>query len=122
MRGRFYSGFLLASLFFFPAVAIGQNDPGSVSGGMECTVEGNRVTLSWSIQFFAPIDGWTLFRDGSLRQVGAVYLRRFFRRSPKFRRNVIGFAQFVNRCVTHWHFYKFTREARTGRLRLFNSG
>jgi hypothetical protein len=27
----------------------------------------------------------------------------------------------MNRCVTHWHFYKFTREASSGRLRLWNS-
>jgi len=34
----------------------------------------------------------------------------------------LGFAQFMNRCVTHWHFYKFTREGTAGKLRLFNSG
>ena len=28
----------------------------------------------------------------------------------------------MNRCVTHWHFYKFTREAIAGRLRTYNSG
>ena len=36
--------------------------------------------------------------------------------------DVIGFAQFMNRCVTHWHFYKFTRLSIAGKLRLFNSG
>jgi hypothetical protein len=28
----------------------------------------------------------------------------------------------MNRCVTHWHFYKFTREMIAGRLRAYNSG
>jgi len=28
----------------------------------------------------------------------------------------------MNRCVTHWHFYRFTREAISGRLRTYNSG
>jgi radical SAM superfamily enzyme YgiQ (UPF0313 family) len=63
-----------------------------------------------------------LLRERSLSSVGAVYLRNFFRRSLRVRSDVIGFAQFMNRCVTHWHFYKFTREATAGRLRLFNSG
>ena len=64
----------------------------------------------------------TLAKDGSLRSVGKTYARYFFQRNLKVRRDVIGFAQFMNRCVTHWHFYRFTREASTGRLRLFNSG
>jgi radical SAM superfamily enzyme YgiQ (UPF0313 family) len=69
---------------------------------------------------------WTLFRallrDGSLGKVGLVYLRYFFRVNARYRRDVIGFAQFMNRCVTHWHFYRFTREASEGKLRLYNSG
>lgn len=64
----------------------------------------------------------TLIKDGSLRKVGRVYARYFFTRNLKYRRDVIGLAQFMNRCVTHWHFYRFTREAINGRLRLFNSG
>jgi hypothetical protein len=36
-------------------------------------------------------------------------------------RGIVGFAQFMNRCVTHWHFYKFTREATSGRLRAYNT-
>jgi radical SAM superfamily enzyme YgiQ (UPF0313 family) len=63
-----------------------------------------------------------LLRDGSISTVGAVYLRNFFSQSMRMRAGVIGFAQFMNRCVTHWHFYKFTRELTAGRLRLFNSG
>jgi radical SAM superfamily enzyme YgiQ (UPF0313 family) len=66
--------------------------------------------------------GFTLLKDRSLRRVGLVYLKYFFRLNLKYRRDVIGFAQFMNRCVTHWHFYKFTREARAGRLRVYNSG
>ena len=65
---------------------------------------------------------WTLFKDRSLRKVGDVYIRNFFKNSLRYRRDVIGFAQFMNACVTHWHFYKFTREGTEGRLRLFNSG
>jgi len=34
---------------------------------------------------------------------------------------IVGFAQFMNRCVTHWHFYKFTRELTAGRLRAYNT-
>ena len=63
----------------------------------------------------------TLWSDGSLRSVGGVYMRKFFRDNLRFRRDVIGFAQYMNRCVTHWHFYKFTREARAGKLRLFST-
>jgi radical SAM superfamily enzyme YgiQ (UPF0313 family) len=65
---------------------------------------------------------WTLFRDGSLGKVGTVYLKYFFRKNLKYRKDVIGLAQFANRCVTHWHFYRFTREARAGTLRTYNSG
>jgi len=65
---------------------------------------------------------WTLLKDGSLGTVGAVYLRYFFRTNLRYRRDVIGFAQFMNRCVTHWHFYRFTREAIAGKLRLFCNG
>jgi len=62
-----------------------------------------------------------LWREGELRSVGGVYLRYFVRLNLKYRADVIGFAQFMNRCVTHWHFYRFTREATGGRLRLWNS-
>jgi hypothetical protein len=62
-----------------------------------------------------------LLRDGSFFAVGGVYARSFFSRKPRGRRGVIGFAQFMNRCVTHWHFYKFTREATAGRLRAYNT-
>ena len=65
---------------------------------------------------------WALLKDGSLRQVGSVYLRYFFKQMRRYQSGVFGFAQFMNRCVTHWHFYRFTREGTTGRLRLFNSG
>jgi radical SAM superfamily enzyme YgiQ (UPF0313 family) len=65
---------------------------------------------------------WTLFKDGSLKEVGLVYCRYFVEHSRRYQRGIVGFTQFVNRCVTHWHFYKFTREGTAGRLRLFNSG
>ena len=61
-----------------------------------------------------------LGRDGSLGSIGRVYLR-YFGKSRRYRSDTIAFAQFMNRCVTHWHFYKFTREASSGRLRLWNS-
>jgi len=32
------------------------------------------------------------------------------------------FAQYMSRCLTHWHFYRFTRDAIAGRLRTYNSG
>jgi radical SAM superfamily enzyme YgiQ (UPF0313 family) len=63
-----------------------------------------------------------LIRDRSLTTIGSVYLRNFFQRSLRLRADIIGFAQFMNRCVTHWHFYKFTCEGTAGKLRLFNSG
>jgi len=64
---------------------------------------------------------WALLRDGSLLSVGVVYLKYFFTRNIWYRRDIIGFAQFMNRCVTHWHFYKFTREAIAGRLWTYNT-
>ena len=73
------------------------------------------VILTWNLF-------WTLLRDGSLKNVGAVYWRNYIEQRRRYQRGVLGFAQFVNRCVTHWHFYKFTREGTSGRLRLFNSG
>jgi hypothetical protein len=69
---------------------------------------------------------WKLFRtllyDGSLKCVGGTYLRYFFSDGRRYLRGAAGFAQFINRCAVHWHFYKFTREMTTGRLRLYNSG
>jgi radical SAM superfamily enzyme YgiQ (UPF0313 family) len=73
------------------------------------------ILLTWNLF-------WTLLRDRSLRKIGRVYLHYFFEHSKRYQRGIVGFAQFMNRCVTHWHFYKFTREATAGRLRLFNSG
>lgn len=64
----------------------------------------------------------TLIKDKKVRKVGGTYVKYFFTRNLKYRRDVIGFAQFMNRCVTHWHFYKFTNLAIAGKLRLFNSG
>jgi hypothetical protein len=63
-----------------------------------------------------------LFKDRSLMTIGAVYLKNFFQGSLRVRADIIGFAQFMNRCVTHWHFYKFTCKGTAGKLRLFNSG
>ena len=63
-----------------------------------------------------------LYRDGALTSVGWTYWKYFWARNLKYRHDVVGFAQFMNRCVTHWHFYKFTREATSGRLRAYNSG
>ena len=63
-----------------------------------------------------------LIKERSLMTIGVVYLRNFFQRSLPVRADIIGFAQFMNRCVTHWHFYKFTCEGTAGKLRLFNSG
>jgi radical SAM superfamily enzyme YgiQ (UPF0313 family) len=69
---------------------------------------------------------WNLFRtlrrEESLKIVGGTYLHYFFRDRRRYLRGVSGFAQFLNRCAVHWHFYKFTREMSAGRLRLYNSG
>jgi radical SAM superfamily enzyme YgiQ (UPF0313 family) len=73
------------------------------------------LALLWSLF-------WTLVRDGSLFSVGRVYAKYFFTRNIKYRPDIVGFAQFLNRCVTHWHFYKFTRELTSGRLRNYNNG
>ncbi len=64
---------------------------------------------------------WTLLKDGSLFSVGGVYVKYFFTRHLKHRKDLIGFAQFMNRCVAHWHFYKFTRELTAGRVRAYNT-
>ena len=63
----------------------------------------------------------TLVRERAVRSVGRVYLRYFFKVNLKYRKDVVGFAQFMNRCVTHWHFYKFTRLSIEGKLRLFST-
>ena len=73
------------------------------------------LALLWSLSR-------ALWRDGSLTSVGWVYLQYFFSRNLKYRRDIIGFAQYMNRCVTHWHFYRFTREMTSDRLRTYNSG
>lgn len=69
---------------------------------------------------------WNLFRalikDKRLKTVGAVYWRFFWEHRRLYQKGVTGFAQFVNRCVAHWHFWKFTEEGTNGKLRLFNSG
>ena len=72
------------------------------------------LALLWSLF-------WALLWDGSLITVGRVYAKYFFARNLKHRPDIIGFAQFMNRCVTHWHFYKFTRELTSGRLRAYNT-
>lgn len=83
--------------------------------------EGKRVpTLSYGLLLFWSLF-WALFWDGSLVSVGKVYAKYFFTRNLRHRRDIVGFAQFMNRCVTHWHFYKFTREMTAGRLRAYNT-
>jgi len=66
--------------------------------------------------------GLALWRAGAVTSVGRVYLSYFCSRYIKYRRGIVGFAQYMNRCVTHWHFYRFTRDAIAGRLRTYNSG
>ncbi len=73
--------------------------------------EGKRLpTLAYGL-ILAWLLSRALWRHGALVSVGWVYLKYFCTRSLRYRRDVIGFAQFMNRCVTHWHFYRFTREA-----------
>ncbi|HEY2881584.1 MAG TPA: DUF4070 domain-containing protein, partial [Pirellulales bacterium] len=78
-------------------------------------------TLGYGLALFWSLF-WTLLWDRSLFTVGRVYAKYFFTRNLKHRPGIVGFAQFMNRCVTHWHFYKFTREMTSGRLRSYNSG
>ncbi len=83
--------------------------------------EGKRLpTLAYGLALLWSL-GWALWRDRSLRSVGWIYLKYFLTRNLKYRRDLVGFAQFMNRCVTHWHFYRFTREAVSGRLRTYSS-
>jgi len=77
-------------------------------------------TLAYGLMLLWSLYG-ALLRDGSVFAVGGAYVRSFLSRKLRGRRGVIGFAQFMNRCVTHWHFYKFTREATAGRLRAYNT-
>ncbi len=65
---------------------------------------------------------WALAQDKCLTTVGAVYWRFFWEHRRLYHKGITAFAQFVNRCVAHWHFWKFTEEGTNGRLRLFNSG
>jgi radical SAM superfamily enzyme YgiQ (UPF0313 family) len=83
--------------------------------------EGKRLpTLGYGVALLWALF-WALLKDGSLLSVGKVYLKYFLTRNLRHRRDAVGFAQFVNRCVTHWHFYKFTREVTRGRLRAYNT-
>jgi radical SAM superfamily enzyme YgiQ (UPF0313 family) len=84
--------------------------------------EGKKLpTLGYGLMLFWSLF-WALLKDGSLWKVGRIYFKYFFTRNLKYRKDIVGFAQFMNRCVTHWHFYKFTREMTEGRLRHYNSG
>ena len=69
---------------------------------------------------------WNLFRTlvkyKSLKTVGTVYWRYFWEHRRRYQKGITGYTQFVNRCVAHWHFWKFTEEGTNGRLRMFNSG
>ena len=56
----------------------------------------------------------TLAKDGSLFKVGKVYLKYYFKKSVKLRPRLTVSVMFLNRCVTHWHFYKFTRDTLAG--------
>jgi radical SAM superfamily enzyme YgiQ (UPF0313 family) len=78
-------------------------------------------TLGYAFVIFWTLT-WALIKDGSMFKVGSVYLKYFFTRNLKYRPTIIGLAMFLNRCVVHWHFYKFTREVRAGRLNTYNSG
>ena len=83
--------------------------------------EGKRLpTLAYGLLLMWALVG-ALVRDGSLWSVGMAYARHYFGRRSAGRCPIVGFAQFMSRCVTHWHFYKFTREATAGRLRAYNT-
>ena len=65
---------------------------------------------------------WALVRDKRLKTIGAAYWRLFREHRRLYQKGITGFTQFINRCVAHWHFWKFTEEGAAGKLRLFNSG
>ena len=77
-------------------------------------------TLAYGLRLLWALAG-ALFRDGSLWKVGGAYAHHYFFSPVSGRRGIVGFAQYMSRCVTHWHFYKFTREATAGRLRAYNT-
>jgi radical SAM superfamily enzyme YgiQ (UPF0313 family) len=77
-------------------------------------------TLGYGLMLLWTLAG-TLLKERAVWSVGRVYLRYFFKVNLKYRKDVVGFAQFMNRCVTHWHFYKFTRLSIEGKLRLFST-
>jgi radical SAM superfamily enzyme YgiQ (UPF0313 family) len=83
--------------------------------------EGKRLPTLWYGLALAWALRKALVRDGSLMSVGGVYARYLVSQRVLRRRGIAGFAQFMSRCVTHWHFYKFTREATAGRLRAYNT-
>jgi radical SAM superfamily enzyme YgiQ (UPF0313 family) len=71
--------------------------------------------LSWNLF-------WTLIKHRSFKRVGLPYMRYLVTHALYYQRSIAGVVQFINRCVTHWHFYRFTCEGTAGKLRLFNSG
>ena len=83
--------------------------------GKKLPTLGYGLILLWSL-------GWALWRAGALTSVGWVYWKYFWSRNVKHSWGIIGFARYMNRCVTHWHFYRFTREATAGRLQTYSSG
>jgi len=74
------------------------------------------------VEFAAATAKARLVKERSLATIGAVCLCNLFQRSLRVRVDIVGFAQFMNRCATHRHFYKFTGEGTAGKLRLFNWG
>ena len=103
-------------VFEFPEYLRRRADICSKAGeGKTLPTLGYGLALMWSL-------GVALWRAGAVTSVGRVYLSYFCSRYLKYRRDIVGFAQYMNRCVTHWHFYRFTRDAIAGRLRTYNSG
>jgi hypothetical protein len=78
-------------------------------------------TLGYGLILFWKLCGRSS-RDGSLASVGAPTGAISGADNRKHRPGVIGFAQFMNRCVTHWHFYVFTARGALGPAADYNSG
>jgi hypothetical protein len=64
----------------------------------------------------------TLVKGKRLKCLGSVDWRYYWKQRRLHQKGIVGFTRFVNRCVAHWHFWKFTKEGTSGRLRTFNSG
>ncbi len=58
----------------------------------------------------------TLWQEGCFRTIGSVYITRYFSQALKHGSKRMSAREYLSLCVTHWHFYKFSKEAGRGAL------